>query len=112
MALASIEHPIEGWRRKWCLSYGVRAMIQAANARGLHSDDGIFQRMWETIPLYQKFHKQGVTWWQFVLGINDDDELEKVTMLIVNRIADHTDEASVKKVMAAYKASYGTLNFN
>ena len=112
MRLASIENPIVGCWRPWYLRLGVRVMIQGANARGLHPNDDIFKHVWESMPLYEKFHKQGVTWWQFVLGTNDDDELEKVTMLIVNRIADHTDEASVKKVMAAYKASYGTLNFN
>ena len=110
-SIVSIKNPIEGWARQWYLSLCLHVMVQAAHARGLHPNDGCFERTWRTLVMYRDLHDKNVTWHSYFLGIKDDDELSKMSLLIANRIADHTEAASVGKSMAAYKKRNDTLNF-
>ena len=86
-------------------------MVQAAHARGLHPNDAYFEHTWQTLDMYHELHSKNVTWYSYFLGIKNDDELSKMSLLVANRIADHTEASSVEKSMAEYKKRYKTLNF-
>jgi hypothetical protein len=110
-SIVPIKKPIEGWKRNWYLSFCLHVMVQAAHARGLHPNDAYFEHTWQTLDMYRELHEKNVTWYSYFLGIKNDDELSKMSLLVANRIADHTEASSVEKSMVAYKKRYKTLNF-